>query len=177
MVLQAKQQLETTGAKILGVVINKVDFTGGEMYYRYYQYEKDEEPGLGQRAGKNLLDLYTMSIYRKVYYFLIGIFLLASAADGSPRMQILSGSAAGIFLEIKVWRHPDLDTVLEVDKDGNINLPLLGTVQVTEFSFTGDRDKTHRSCRGTGHQRPLCLGQDTEKEIFCAGRGQGTGFI
>ncbi len=52
MVLQAKQQLETTGAKILGVVINKVDFTGGEMYYRYYQYEKDEEPGFRPRAEK-----------------------------------------------------------------------------------------------------------------------------
>jgi len=37
-------------------------------------------------------------------------------------------------VEIKIWRYPDLDTEVEVDQDGNINLPLLGKVPVAKLT-------------------------------------------
>jgi len=43
LLIQAKQQLETTGARILGVALNNVDLRDGETYYRYYVYERDDE--------------------------------------------------------------------------------------------------------------------------------------
>lgn len=37
-------------------------------------------------------------------------------------------------VEITVWRHSDLDTVVEVDQDGYISLPLAGKVKAVEMT-------------------------------------------
>jgi non-specific protein-tyrosine kinase len=44
-VVQAKEQLERTGARLLGTVLNKVPTQGkGSYYYSYYYYYSDEDP-------------------------------------------------------------------------------------------------------------------------------------
>jgi len=81
------------------------------------------------RRNKNLLELYMMNIFRNIVCLFAGIFLLATAVDGSSPYKSYLVQPRDV-LEIKIWRHPDLDSIVEVDKDGNISLPLLGIVQV-----------------------------------------------
>ncbi len=57
---------------------------------------------------------------------LLGI-LWIPRAGGQPPDYVIQPQDS---LEIKVWRNPDLDTVIEVAPEGNITLPLLGKVQV-----------------------------------------------
>jgi len=45
MVLRAKEQLTSTNARILGVVLNKVKFDRGSEYYYYSYYSANDNHG------------------------------------------------------------------------------------------------------------------------------------
>jgi len=74
------------------------------------------------------------------------IFALAEDAAFKNKDTLYSGDftyliGPGDILEVKVWRHPDLDTTMVVRPDGKISFPLIGSLSVCDLTTRTVEDR------------------------------------
>lgn len=110
-------------------------------------------------------------------FFLILLLLLATAGFSYSAVYIIG---TGDVIEISVYDNPDLETLVRVDADGNIVMPLLGRVRVSDLTVSQvGRKITSQLADGylVNPQVNVFVKEFRSKKVVVLGRVRNPGLI
>jgi polysaccharide biosynthesis transport protein len=159
--VRTQSVLQRAGARVLGVVLNGIDYNSTDFYY-YWGRQSD---GYKVSSAQILSPAPALSVTRTVLPTLLVFCALGMAhakawaqAPVAPQAPVASAAAAapiatehtvigvGDLISINVYDAPELSQEARVESDGNVHLALLGDIKAA-------------------HQPPMALARVLEKDL------------
>jgi succinoglycan biosynthesis transport protein ExoP len=147
--VRTRSVLQRSGARVLGVVLNGMDFNSSDFYYYWGKQSKGYEASTGQilTRPRQVVGSPARIVATLLCVLALGSASRAAAQTTSPRKigttttananagRLVIGS--GDLLSVSVYDAPELAQDVRVGSDGNIHLQLLGDMAAVGLQPSG----------------------------------------